>query len=1228
MTVPFAAWAVALALFPPTPAQLARYQATTAHAAVLDYCRQLDRSPRIHQLIFGTTGEGRALPGLVIAPTDITTPEQAAARNVPVVVAFANIHAGEVDGKEALLELARVYATAAADSPVVNELKSVTVILIPNLNADGNEQFGNNRPTQNGPARVGERANAQGLDLNRDFVKLESPEIRALTKLIREWDPVAVIDCHTTNGSYHRYTLTYDASRHPATGPELVAAGESLLARVQKRIKTATGYDTFPYGDFAKDHTQWVSYPALPRYGVQCFGLRGVLGVLSESYSYAPFADRVRASRAIVAGVIAEIAADPKRFAKLATDAEKSRPRVPVRTQSVPRGEAETVMGYVEVVKEGQSHATDTTKDYQTTRIDKVVATREVPTPAGYLIPPDYRGAVDTLLRHGVEVEEVAEEAEVLIQAFAITELKRAREFQGHKLVSLEGTRGPTTLRVRPGWFLVRTAQKLGNLAAFLLEPESEDGLAAWNAFDAGLRVGEPFPVRMLTELPRLVTADAAPVPEDRPKKQPVTVADLLKGRGASSGSSPGLPDWLDAEHFLQSARGKLFKVHARTGKSVSLIDAKGIAESLKSLGEIPKATRQQALNPSPSRMNPARTGMLISLESDLAFCPFDGTPAVRLSTSPADRAKPERVEFSPDGKRIAYVRAGDLYAVAIADAKEIRLTTDGKPGANGVLNGKADWVYEEEIFNRAGRGAYQWHPTEPKLIFLRLDDAPVKPFHLVSPFGASGELETIPYPKAGGANPLVSVHLADLVSGKVETLSLGEVDPKSTLVSRIGFLPTPTGTVPFAYVQNRTQTYLDFVTWPNRADMPTTRFREVTGAWVEDLGEPHPLPGGDFLILSERSGYKHLYRIDAQGKATPLTQGDWEVRGVERVDTTSGEVWVTTTRAGPTRMHLEAVSLKSAPIRRLSPEAGSHTHSVAPSGPLFVDRVSSPDEPAITMLRDAAGGTLRTLDSTPARGLDAYKLGKSESVEVPMPDGFILHGVLTYPPDFDPAKKYPLWILTYAGPHAPTVRGDYSPRLREQAIAAMGVVAFNIDPRSASGQGAKSAWVAYKRLYESELADLSAAVAWVGQKGWLDRKHVGLSGHSYGGSITAFALTHPSPFTAGVAGAPVTDWRLYDSIYTERYMLTPAENPAGYDNSSSVKSAAGLHGRLLICHGLIDDNVHFQNTAQLVESLEKAGKTDFEVAIYPSSRHGIRSSHYLKSQMDFIRRTMTVQEK
>ncbi|MFM8271760.1 MAG: M14 family zinc carboxypeptidase, partial [Gemmata sp.] len=249
------------------------------------------RGPTARLDHFGTSHEGRMLPLLVIADPPVATPEEAQQSGRLVVLAFANIHGGEVDGKEALLALARDLT----DKPHPL-LKDLVVLLVPNLNADGNELIDpKHRPGDNGPVEgAGTRANAQGHDLNRDFVKLESPEVRALVKLVNAWNPAMVIDCHTTNGSRHRYTLTYDGPRYPSTDTEIARWSTStLFPAVTKRVKAGTGYDIAPYGNFDKDRTRWETYPASPRYGVQYFALCGRVGVLSESYSYAPFKDRI-----------------------------------------------------------------------------------------------------------------------------------------------------------------------------------------------------------------------------------------------------------------------------------------------------------------------------------------------------------------------------------------------------------------------------------------------------------------------------------------------------------------------------------------------------------------------------------------------------------------------------------------------------------------------------------------------------------------------------------------------------------------------------------------------------------------------------------------------------------------------------------------------------------------------------------------------------------------------
>jgi dipeptidyl aminopeptidase/acylaminoacyl peptidase len=265
----------------------------------------------------------------------------------------------------------------------------------------------------------------------------------------------------------------------------------------------------------------------------------------------------------------------------------------------------------------------------------------------------------------------------------------------------------------------------------------------------------------------------------------------------------------------------------------------------------------------------------------------------------------------------------------------------------------------------------------------------------------------------------------------------------------------------------------------------------------------------------------------------------------------------------------------------------------------------------------------MRTLDTNPVHAREEYRFGKYELVHIPTPDGFTLEGSILKPANFDPKRRYPVWFMTYAGPHAPTIHDSWGGgRVQDEALAQAGFIVFRSDPRSASGKGACSTWVAYKKLGIPELADIETAICWLNSHSYIDASRIGMSGHSYGGFMTAFALTHSKLFAAGIAGAPVTDWRNYDTIYTERYMNTPQENPDGYNATSAVKAAAKLHGKLLLLHGLMDDNVHVQNTVQLVEELQKADK-DFEVMIYPRARHGGFGKHFQLLMVDFMKRTL-----
>ena len=1181
---------------------------TSTSADVRAFCGELaKRSPLVTATTFGTTAKGTPLPLLILADPPVRTAEEAAKSGKPTVLVFANIHAGEVDGKEAVLALARDL-TAAKDNPI---LKNLIVLIAPNFNPDGNDAFGDkNRPGQNGPAMTGKRTNSDGFDLNRDFTKLESNETRALLKLVNAWNPLAIVDCHTTNGSYHRYTLTYDGPRHPCGGELVPFSRNKLLPAVAAKVKAATGFDTFPYGDFDRAHAKWVTYPCQPRYGIQSFALRGTFGILSESYSYASFADRVKASYAFVKANLEYVAENRAAVAKVVADARKPRDRVALRVKTVARAKPETVLGWVE--ENGKK--TDAKKDYECAILDDVEATAEATVPAAYLIPAEYAAAVDTLQRHGIQVEELREQCEVTGERYTVTGLTRAaREYQKHKNVTLEVKPEPATVRVEAGSFRVRTRQPLGTLAAYLLEPLAEDGLAAWNFFDAGLKVGQPFPVlRVTTEQP-LFTGAPKPLPEDRVTPRKFSEADLSAGRGGPGGAGLGDITWLpDGEHWLQSKDGKLWQVHARTGKATVFVDAAKLRQSLSKLTGLNAKQSARWVNGPRYNFDPARTGVLIDSGAGLVFAKRDGSPAVRLTKEKVH----EFPTFSPDGARVAFVRDGNLFAVSMKDGVTKQLTPDG--GKNDILNGRADWVYEEEIFSRNGR-AFWWSPDGKRLAFLRFDDSMVPKFPITDTRPTRGKLETISYPKPGDPNPHVKLGVVPADGTASPTfLDLNGAKADDTLIARVGWVPGEKP-VPFAYVQNRVQTKLDFVTWP--AGKPTVLFAEKSPAWVEDLGEPTFLRDGSFLILSERTGWKHIYRYAADGKLIgPVTDGKWEVKAIERVDQASGDVYFTAAKVRPTATHLCLVTLGDPAVQVISPEEPTHRVEMAPTGPMYVDRFGDDRTPTRTVLRELYTKVVRVLDTNPMYRRDRHVYGMYERAKIKTPDGFEMEAAITYPPDFHEYNRYPVWVLTYAGPHAPTIRDGWSSRAFEQVLAASGVVVLRVDPRAASGKGVESAWTSYKKLGVQELKDLETAVDWICQNKWADPTRVGLSGHSFGGYITAYALTHSKKFSAGIAGAPVTDWRLYDSIYTERYMGLPADNKENYDATSVVKAAKNLHGKLLIIHGMIDDNVHAQNSLQLIDALQKADK-EFEVMVYPSFRHPITTSHYPKTQLRFIRK-------
>jgi hypothetical protein len=489
-----------------TVAESSGYKATSKHAQVVEYCERLAKSsPLVRVAELGVTSEGRKLPLVILADPPIVSPEEAARSGRLIVFAMGNIHAGEVDGKEALLMLMRDLALAK-DRPL---LKDLVLLFVPNFNADGGDRLDKNRSWQNGPAEVGIRANAQGFDLNRDYIKLESPEVRALVRFFTRWDPAITIDMHTTNGSYHNHTITYDSPRHPAFDARLVEFGrDKMLPEVGKVFTKRSGYQANYYGNFDKKKTVWEAAPALPRYRTQYVGFRHRIGILCESYVYASYRDRVLASRDFALSCFEYAAQNKENLRKLLKDAEADagKTKLALRAKEVTLKKI-TVIG----IEGGKTAPPGTTKEHEVSYLGKCVATESVARPFAYLMPASYAKVRENLARHGIVVEELTADTELMVEAYRIDRIiTAAKEFQNHKLVTVETTPRQMKHTLKTGTIVVRCAQPLGTLAAYMLEPQSEDGLCAWNFFDEGLKQEADYPVLRLPIAATLATRKAS----------------------------------------------------------------------------------------------------------------------------------------------------------------------------------------------------------------------------------------------------------------------------------------------------------------------------------------------------------------------------------------------------------------------------------------------------------------------------------------------------------------------------------------------------------------------------------------------------------------------------------------------------------------------------------------------------------------------------------------------
>ena len=592
----------------------------------------------------------------------------------------------------------------------------------------------------------------------------------------------------------------------------------------------------------------------------------------------------------------------------------------------------------------------------------------------------------------------------------------------------------------------------------------------------------------------------------------------------------------------------------------------------------------------------------------------------------------PEIVSPDQNGLRL-FVRDKNLWATE--GVKNRQLTTDG--GGN-ILNGELDWVYEEEVYGRGKKTSFTLSPDRKFAAFIRIDEAPVKPFLILEDSGLQRS-ESWQYPLSGTPNPNARLGVVSTAGGTPPTfVDLSAYPEDDRLIVRYTY--TPSGDALLVQVQNREQTFLDVLRFaPDGTGAPQKIIHETSPVpgWV-DIFEIRWLSDGTFLWTSERSGYHHLYHYKTDGTLiTQVTKGDFDVKSVLSVSEKSAQVFFVSTGENVMDKQFYVARLDGSGVTRLTKDSGTHRAQLSPVGSeggpeFFLDFYNSATNPGEVRVCDAkTGQILRTLgkDKLPTIA-DEYALGTVQIHRFKARDGYPLEGTLLVPADFDPknkTKKYAIFSPVYSGPNSPSASNtwrDANGSLQNQFFAQNGILVWQCDNRTANPQGAKAARALYKNFGKSELEDLEDGINYLKKQGFVDETRVGISGWSFGGYMTEYALTHGTAFNVGVSGAGVSDWHLYDSIYTERYMSTPQRNAEGYNTSSNVKAAANLHGNLLIVHGMVDDNVHLQNSVQLVYELEKAGKT-FEMKFYPGprSRHGFGEvelrDHNEKATLDFL---------
>ena len=694
-------------------------------------------------------------------------------------------------------------------------------------------------------------------------------------------------------------------------------------------------------------------------------------------------------------------------------------------------------------------------------------------------------------------------------------------------------------------------------------------------------------------------------------QKRDITLDDLWKNYAFHPKSMGGFNSMNDGEHYSTIEKTEdgqeIIKYQFKNGKKVRIL--------FKSADfEIPKIGKYTFSKNEKQLLLATETKSIYRYSSKSVYYIYD------IHNDKISKLSDKKVmyaNFSPQGDKVAYVLDNNLFIKDIKSGTITQVTSDGKK--NHIINGASDWVYEEEF---ALVRSFEWAPDGEHIAYFKFDEMHVKEFSMdLFKGGLYPTQEVFKYPKAGEENSIVKVYFYNLEKDK-NTYIYTEKDYE--YIPRIKWTNNPK--VLALYGMNRHQNELDFVLANTEDGSNKILFTEKDKYFIDIHDNLTFLPQDNFIWTSEKDGFNHIYLKGLDGSEQQITNGNWEVTSFHGVDSDKMEIYFTSTEEGSINRTLYAQHLDTDIKTKLSTENGTNNSSFSKGLKYYMNSASTANSAPVYTLHTAEGKKLKTLEDNTDFNTNMleFNLTKKEFFTIKTEDAE-LNAWMIKPPNFDENKEYPLFMFLYGGPGSQQVTNSFgwTNYYWYQMLAQKGYIVACVDNRGTGGKGAEFKKMTYKELGKYETIDQINAAKYFGNLNYIDADRIGIQGWSYGGYMSSLAITKGADvFSLAIAVAPVTNWRYYDNIYTERYMQTPQENASGYDENSPINHVDKLKGHYLLVHGSADDNVHVQNTMEMISALVNANK-QFDLFIYPDKNHGIYGGntryHLYKKMTDFI---------